>query len=286
MKQPFLKHKPKKPNPAGNSGSFGNGAAAFAKNLAALIAANAQLVKVDLSRCELHDEGFGLVCDAVEGNATLSVLRVDCNRLSADMQQRLERAMQRETKPGGHVLDGWSQEQAARRRRESEAEKKRSDRGDGDGDDEDDDEPAAGGAGGAGEGKKGVSSPKKAKSPKRPPPSAAAAAPGAGGGGPEEEEEPRIDPAISNLRPGQTLKAGVSLGRPDNHICDVTAGGDLTLEAARELIMAALTVRLNEDYDFINLDGKIIDVEEEDKRMLLWECGRNVLLRPKSWVVL
>ena len=103
---------------------------------------------------------------------------------------------------------------------------------------------------------------------------------------PQHHKEPRIDPAISNLRPGQTLKAGVSLGRPDNHICDVTAGGDLTLEAARELIMAALTVRLNEDYDFINLDGKIIDVEEEDKRMLLWECGRNVLLRPKSWVVL
>jgi hypothetical protein len=43
---------------------------------------------------------------------------------------------------------------------------------------------------------------------------------------------------------------------------------------------------LNEDYDFINLDGIIIPAEEEDKRMLLWECGRSVFLRPKSWVVL
>ena len=42
-----------------------------------------------------------------------------------------------------------------------------------------------------------------------------------GGGGRGKDAEPRIDPAISNLRPGQTLKVAVNLGRASNHVCTV-----------------------------------------------------------------
>ena len=42
-----------------------------------------------------------------------------------------------------------------------------------------------------------------------------------GGGGRGKDAEPRIDPAISNLRPGQTLKVAVNLGRASTHVCTV-----------------------------------------------------------------
>lgn len=244
---------------SGNSGSFGNAALSFSRALSALLASNAQLVHIDLSRCEVLDEGFDAVCAAAAENATLTTLRIDQNRLSRDMQLNLERSMARELKPAGHILDTWMQskdnhEKVLQERRRAK--------------------------------KEGSQTAKTPDESHRNPSDGADKATTKTGKANPDAEEPKIDPAISELRPGQKLKVAINLGRQANQIADIIAGGDITLEMARELIEKALTQKLNEDYDFIDLDGCIIPTEEEDKKMLLWECGRSVLLRPKSWIVL
>ena len=42
----------------------------------------------------------------------------------------------------------------------------------------------------------------------------------------------------------------------------------------------------SEVYQFVGQGGKLIPTNEEDKRAVLWDCGRQVLLRPDSWLAI
>jgi hypothetical protein len=39
-------------------------------------------------------------------------------------------------------------------------------------------------------------------------------------------------------------------------------------------------------FGFVALDGRVVPKDEEDKRAVLWECGRTVLCRPDDWIAL
>jgi hypothetical protein len=119
---------------------------------------------------------------------------------------------------------------------------------------------------------------------------AAAASPGdpSSGGGDSAPLGNGSDPVVSAMRPGQRLKCAVAMGRPDNHVCDVHVTTDSTLAECRRLIDAAVTKPLGTGYGFVSkgLGQKVVPKDEEDKRGVLWECGRTIVCRPDDWLVL
>jgi len=89
------------------------------------------------------------------------------------------------------------------------------------------------------------------------------------------------------MRPGQLLKCPVAMGRPDNHVCDVNVTIETTLAQVRDLITANVTKPLTVGYGFVSLGtAKVVPIDEEDKRCVLWECGRTITCRPEDWLVL
>lgn len=70
---------------------------------------------------------------------------------------------------------------------------------------------------------------------------------------------------------------------PHTRTCGpVTPSWSLQVEA-RDLIdgMTRLT-----SYNFVALSDKLVPAAEEDKRCVLWDCGRLVRLRPNTWISL
>jgi len=98
------------------------------------------------------------------------------------------------------------------------------------------------------------------------------------------------DPVVSKMRPGQVLKCPVAMGRLDNHICDVLVTVETTLKDTRQLIADALTKPLSGGFGFVSLSGgqggRLIKADEEDKRSVLWACGRTICCRPDDWIVI
>jgi hypothetical protein len=77
------------------------------------------------------------------------------------------------------------------------------------------------------------------------------------------------------------------MGRPDNHICDVLVSVESTLAETRTLITEAITKPLSGGYGFVSKDGgRVIKHDEEDKRSVLWACGRTICCRPDDWIMI
>jgi hypothetical protein len=211
---------------------------------------NSVLRDLDISRCELKDDGIVTVdfdggdrdpsrpmplCDAIRTNFVLCTLRVDQNSLSEQVQDELDEAMARERKPMGHVLD--TMHNMAKQRAESEA------------------AAASGGEGGG----KGMSS----------------------------NLPPKMDPFVAKMTPGQLLKCPIAMGRQDNLICDVLLTIETQLSECRKLIHQNVAKPLTGGFYFVSLgSGAAVPLDEEDKRSALWECGRNIVCRPDDWLVL
>jgi len=101
-------------------------------------------------------------------------------------------------------------------------------------------------------------------------------------------DENAPDPVISAMRPGQWLDCPVAIGRPDNHAAMISVTIETTLAETRSLIDGALVKPVSSGYGFVSkgLGKRLIPKDEEDKRCVLWECGRTILCRPDDWIVL
>jgi hypothetical protein len=101
-------------------------------------------------------------------------------------------------------------------------------------------------------------------------------------------DENAPDPMISAMRPGQWLDCPVAIGRPDNHVAMISVTIETTLAETRSLIDGALVKPVSSGYGFVSkgLGKRVIPKDEEDKRCVLWECGRTILCRPDDWIVL
>ena len=54
--------------------------------------------------------------------------------------------------------------------------------------------------------------------------------------------------------------------------------------AAGSMLIDAITTLTS--YNFVALSEKLVPAAEEDKRCVLWDCGRLVRLRPNTWISL
>lgn len=75
----------------------------------------------------------------------------------------------------------------------------------------------------------------------------------------------------------------MAYGRRDNIVAEIHVTTDTTLVEARTLIDAITTLT---SYNFVALSEKLVPAAEEDKRCVLWDCGRLVRLRPNTWISL
>lgn len=85
------------------------------------------------------------------------------------------------------------------------------------------------------------------------------------------------------LEPGTKIWIPVSFGRRNNILGKIEVESHTTLADAR--IKIDMFGDLGDEYIFISInDGKPIEMEEEGKRQVTWDCGRHVLLRPVNWI--
>ena len=90
--------------------------------------------------------------------------------------------------------------------------------------------------------------------------------------------------AAPRLAPGQTLAVAISYGRKDNVVGEVQCGLNTVIAEARAMIDAAFDLEGDRDYKFVSQFDKLIALGEEDKRQVLYDCGRHVRLRPSTWI--
>ena len=90
--------------------------------------------------------------------------------------------------------------------------------------------------------------------------------------------------AAPQLAPGQTLAVAISYGRKDNVVGEVQCGLNTVIAEARAMIDAAFDLEGDRDYKFVSQFDKLIALGEEDKRQVLYDCGRHVRLRPSTWI--
>lgn len=229
------------------------------------IRGNEALMSLDLSRCQIVDASAECLVNAIENNQYLAKLSIGRNLLGKDHQGAFDFAMGRPRKPAGALLD---QMETARRQQmmADETDGARAlavpdalpagpTTGDWTGGRADD---------GQGQGQ------------------------GQGGGWGTEQQgakQREVDPVVSMMKPGQALNCPVAYGRKDNIMTELLFTTDTTLVQAREMVRQAIP-NIDDGYKFVSLQGRLIPTDEEDKRCVLWDCGRLVCLRPNSWLSL
>jgi Ca2+-binding EF-hand superfamily protein/Ran GTPase-activating protein (RanGAP) involved in mRNA processing and transport len=91
--------------------------------------------------------------------------------------------------------------------------------------------------------------------------------------------------AMEVLEPGTKIWIPVSFGRRNNVLGKIEVESTTTLLDARGKIENFGD--LGDEFVFLSIsDGKPIDVEEEGKRQVTWDCGRHVMLKPQNWIEL
>ena len=67
--------------------------------------ANASLLELDISRCEMKDVGAPFLIEAIEGNQCLATLRYDRNQFSKESGEAIHYALSRPRLPMGQIID-------------------------------------------------------------------------------------------------------------------------------------------------------------------------------------
>ena len=101
----------------------------------------------------------------------------------------------------------------------------------------------------------------------------------------EGGEELRDKKTAEVLEPGVKIWIPVSFGRNNNVL------GKIEVDSATTLMDARININkwgdLGDEWVFLSVnDGQEIGEGEEGKRQIIWDCGRQVLLRPKNWIEL
>ena len=87
------------------------------------------------------------------------------------------------------------------------------------------------------------------------------------------------------LEPGTKIWIPVSFGRRNNVLGKIEVDSSTTLADAR--VKIAMFGDLGDEYIFLSInDGKPIEMQEESKRQVTWDCGRHIMLRPINWIEL
>ena len=87
------------------------------------------------------------------------------------------------------------------------------------------------------------------------------------------------------LEPGTKIWIPVSFGRRNNVLGKVEVDSSTTLADAR--VSIDKFGDLGDEYIFLSInDGQPIQVQEESKRQVTWDCGRHIMLRPVNWIEL